>query len=98
MLELPTRPWTLAGTSAGSSRDDLARFWLAAPEDLLPSLWSSPVGETTRQLVRELNAQHSFTPDQIALRNAIGHYKPDFGADGYSVVDCQFPLFSSRSS
>ena len=72
MLELPTRPWTLAGISAGSRRDDLARFWLSAPEDLLPSLWSSPVGETTRQLVRELNAQHSFTPDQIALRNAIG--------------------------
>ena len=72
MLELPNHPWTLAGLAAGSDRDVLARFWLAAPEDLLPSLWSSPVGESTKQLVRALDQQFSFTPDQIALRNAIG--------------------------
>ena len=72
MLELPTQPWTLAGLSDGSSRDVLARFWLAAPEDLLPSLWSSPVGESTKQLVRQLDPKYPFTPDQIALRNAIG--------------------------
>ena len=72
MLELPNDPWTLAGLTAGSNRDVLARFWLAAPEDLLPSLWSSPVGESTKQLVRQLDSEYSFTPDQIALRNAIG--------------------------
>ena len=72
MLELPTKPWTLADTSASFNRDTLARFWLAAPEDLLPSLWSSSVGESTQQLVRELEPQFSFTSDQIALRNAIG--------------------------
>ena len=74
MLELPSHPWTLAGlpSGSGSSRDVLARFWLAAPEDLLPSLWSSPVGEATKQLVRQLDPQYAFTPDQIALRNAIG--------------------------
>ena len=72
MLELPIQPWTLTGLAAGSNRDDLARFWLAAPEDLLPSLWSSPVGESTKQLVRQLDPQYVFTPDQIALRNAIG--------------------------
>ena len=66
------QPWTLAGLSDGSSRDVLARFWLAAPEDLLPSLWSSPVGESTKQLVRQLDPKYPFTPDQIALRNAIG--------------------------
>ena len=72
MLELPNHPWTLAGLAAGSDRDVLARFWLAAPEDLLPSLWSSPVGESTKQLVRQLDFQYAFTSDQIALRNAIG--------------------------
>ena len=72
MLELPNDPWTLAGLTAGSNRDVLARFWLAAPEDLLPSLWSSPVGESTKQLVRQLDSQYAFGPDQIALRNAIG--------------------------
>ena len=72
MLELPTKPWTLADISASFNRDTLARFWLAAPEDLLPSLWSSSVGESTKQLVRELEPQFSFTSDQIALRNAIG--------------------------
>ena len=72
MLELPLQPWTLAGLADRSSRDVLARFWLAAPEDLLPSLWSSPVGESTKQLVLQLDPQYEFTPDQIALRNAIG--------------------------
>ena len=47
-------------------------FWLAAPEDLLPSLWSSPVGESTKALVRALTPQTSFTPDQVATREAIG--------------------------
>ena len=61
MLELPTKPWTLADISASFNRDTLARFWLAAPEDLLPSLWSSSVGESTKQLVRQLEPQFSFT-------------------------------------
>ena len=72
MFELPTQPWTLAGLADGSNRDVLARFWLAAPEDLLPSLWSSSLGEATKQLVRQLDPGYEFTPDQIALRNAIG--------------------------
>ena len=72
MLELPTHPWTLTGLSAGSSRELLARFWLSAPEDLLQSLWSSPVGESTKQLVRQLDPQYVFSPDEIALRDAIG--------------------------
>ena len=72
MLELPSASWSLSGLTAESHRDLLARFWLAAPEDLLPSLWSSPVGEATKQLVRQLDPQYVFTPDQIALRNSIG--------------------------
>ena len=71
MLELPSASWTVAGFLS-PQRDLLARFWLAAPEDLLPSLWSSPVGESTKQLVRQLDPKYVFTQDQIALRNAIG--------------------------
>ena len=50
----------------------MAAFWLAAPEDLLPSLWSSQVGETTRAMVRALKADTVFNADQVAFRNAIG--------------------------
>ena len=42
---LPEQPWLLNTCVQADQRDQLARFWLAAPEDLLPSLWSSPVGE-----------------------------------------------------
>ena len=50
----------------------MARFWLAAPEDLLPSLWGSPVGEATKALIRQLTPQTPFSSEQISLRNAIG--------------------------
>ena len=77
MFELPTDPWTLSGFSAGSNRDLLVRFWLAAPQDMLASLWSSPVGESTKQLVLQLDPEYAFSPDQISLRNAIGRRLQD---------------------
>ena len=49
---LPEQSWLLNSCVQNDQRDQLARFWLAAPEDLLPSLWSSPVGESTKALVR----------------------------------------------
>ena len=72
MLELPTHPWNVSGGSSGTHRDLIARFWLAAPQDLLSSFWSSSVGEATKQLVRELHPKYVFTQDQIDLREAIG--------------------------
>ena len=72
MLALPTEPWTSTEISAGSQRDLLVRFWLAAPEDLLHNFWLSPLGESTKRLVRELDPKYPFSPDQIALRDAIG--------------------------
>ena len=53
-------------------RDQLVSFWLAAPEDLLESLWSSPVGEVTKGMIRSLTPNTSFSPEQVSLRNAIG--------------------------
>ena len=50
----------------------MAAFWLAAPEDLLPSLWASPVGEVTKAMINSLKQDTDFSPDQVSLRNAIG--------------------------
>ena len=50
----------------------MAAFWLAAPEDLLPSLWASPVGEVTKAMIGSLKQDTDFSPDQVSLRNAIG--------------------------
>jgi hypothetical protein len=71
-MDLPQSTWSAASCGALGQRDALARFWLAAPDDLLPSLWASPLGDATRQLVRQLTPQSSFTPEQVALREAIG--------------------------
>ena len=72
MLQLPTQSWTLATCSNLNQRDQVAAFWLAAPEDLLPSLWSSPVGEVTKAMIRSLSPDSVFSPEQVSLRNAIG--------------------------
>lgn len=72
MERLPEQSWLLNSCVQNDQRDELARFWLAAPEDLLPSLWASPVGESTKALVRALTPQTSFTSEQVATRDAIG--------------------------
>ena len=72
MVQLPTSPWSLSTCANLNQRDQLVAFWLSAPEDLLQSLWSSPVGDTTKALIRSLNPETSFSPEQVALRNAIG--------------------------
>ena len=72
MLKLPTEPWRLATCSNLSQRDQLVAFWLAAPEDLLPSLWSSPVGEVTKEMIRSLKRDTVFSSEQVSLRNTIG--------------------------
>ena len=71
-MELPEQAWLLNTCVQADQRDQLARFWLAAPEDLLPSLWSSPVGEVTKSMVSALTPQTSFTPEQVSIRDAIG--------------------------
>ena len=54
--------------SARSARSFLA----CSAEDLLPSLWSSPIGEATKAMVRSLKQDTIFSPEQVSLRNAIG--------------------------
>ena len=72
MLQLPNQPWSLSSCANLNQRDQLAAFWLAAPEDFLPTLWSSPVGEATKAMVRALKADTVFSSEQVALRNAVG--------------------------
>ncbi|WP_254934381.1 hypothetical protein [Cyanobium sp. WAJ14-Wanaka] len=71
-MHLPHQAWSATSCAALDQRDALASFWLAAPDDLLPSFWASPLGEATKALVRQLHPQSSFTAEQVALRNAIG--------------------------
>ena len=72
MLQLPTQPWKLATCLNLNQRDQVVAFWLAAPEDLLPSLWSSPVGEITKAMISSLTPETVFSSEQVSLRNAIG--------------------------
>ena len=69
---LPMNAWTISSTVAGNRRDELAQFWLAAPDDVLESLWHSPVGDATRQLVAQLTPSTYLTPSQVELRNRLG--------------------------
>jgi hypothetical protein len=71
MVQLPSEPWSLATCVAQQQRDALVRFWIAAPADQLEALWSSPCGQATRELVRQLSAQHPFTPEQVSVRDAL---------------------------
>jgi len=64
--------WTVSSAVAGNRRDELAQFWLAAPDDILENLWHSPVGDATRQLVAQLTPSTYFTPAQVDLRNRLG--------------------------
>ena len=64
--------WTVSSAVAGNRRDELAHFWLAAPDDVIESLWHSPVGEATRQLVAQLTPSTYFTPSQVELRSRLG--------------------------
>jgi len=71
-VQLPSKSWLIASCASLEQRDELAAFWLAAPEDLLPSLWASPVGEATKAMVRALRSDSVFSAEQVGLRNAIG--------------------------
>ena len=73
-MELPLQGWSLSTCVSKNQRDELARFWLSAPDDLLPSLWSSPLGQATKDLIKQLDTDTSFTSEQVNLRDAIGQH------------------------
>ena len=63
--------WTVTNCVAGNKRDELAKFWLACPDDILENLWHSPVGDATRQLVAQLTPSTYLSPSQIEQRERI---------------------------
>ena len=70
-VELPLVAWNVAAPTE-PDREALIRFWLAAPVDLLPGLWQSTPGESTKHLVRQLSSATSFSAEQVKLRDEIG--------------------------
>lgn len=70
-VDLPLNPWSSAHCASLGQRLPLARFWVAAPEDLLASLFASPLGDATRQMVRQLTPQYVFTAEEVSFRNAL---------------------------
>ena len=66
---IPASAWS---SSSPDLRDHLIRFWLAAPTDLLESIWKSKIGEVTFSSVKDLTSNYPFTSDQVDLRNRLG--------------------------
>ena len=71
-MSVPSQPWNLDAPSSPGHRDHLIQFWLHAPLDQLEALWAGGFGVVSQRLVKELTPQYVFTPEQVALRNAIG--------------------------
>ena len=68
------KAWTITSAVAGNNREELANFWLSAPDDSIESLWGSLAGEATRELVAQLSTTTYFSDEQIALRNRMGAF------------------------
>jgi hypothetical protein len=78
-MQLPESIWNLGSCAAEGNRDALVRLWLAAPHDQLEAFWSSPLGSSTCDLVRQLRQNTQFTPAQVAMREALGGWFNEHG-------------------
>ena len=63
--------WTLSNAAAGQHREEVARFWIHAPEDALEMLWDSVFGEATRLLITQLTSSTAFSTGQLELRDEL---------------------------
>ncbi len=70
-VDLPQTAWSTQNLHAQGQREALVKFWLAAPTDLLETLWATPVGNATTELVRQLKDDSQLLPAQIDFRNRI---------------------------
>ena len=66
--------WSASSAVIRGERDRLILFWISAPDDLLESLWDSPAGQATRELVAQISPTTFFTESQIAQRNQLGQF------------------------
>jgi len=70
-MNLPSQPWSYAQAAALNHRDELMRFWLAAPVDQLEQLWNGGLGPLTKQLVTKLDSGTNFNVQQRSLRDEL---------------------------
>jgi len=71
LSSIPVQSWSSSHALRNGERDLLARFWLAAPEDLLETFWNGILGEATRGLIQQLNTEFPFTAEQVKLRDDL---------------------------
>ena len=69
---IPSEAWSLS--SSPKAREKLVDFWLLAPSDQLESIWNSSIGHITSSLIKSLDKDFDFTPDEIAIRNSLGSF------------------------
>jgi hypothetical protein len=63
--------WTLLDAITGNRRDELARFWINAPDDALEHLWCGPIGVATKNLIGQLTPNTQFSQAQLQLRGQL---------------------------
>ena len=75
--------WSLSDATAGQHREEVARFWIHAPDDALEMLWDSVFGETTRLLISQLTPLTAFSPAELQLREEmLGVMRQGFNQPG----------------
>ena len=73
-LTFAASPWLASSAVVRGERDNLVRFWLACPDDVLEPLWNGTLGQATREMVAQLTPTTFFTDQQITLRNQLGQF------------------------
>jgi len=73
-MDFPIESWSAASSVVRGQRDQLLRFWLSCPDDVLEALWSGAPGQATREMVAELSNTTFFTEPQVATRNRLGDF------------------------
>ena len=63
--------WSLSDAAAGQHREEVARFWIHAPDDALEMLWDSVFGEATRLLISQLTPLTGFSSAELQLREEL---------------------------
>ena len=63
--------WTLLDAITGNRRDELARFWINAPDDALEHLWTGPIGDATKNLIGKLTPSTQLSQAQLKLRGQM---------------------------
>ena len=76
-LQSVVESWSVSSAALRGHRDQLIRFWLSCPDDVLESLWAGSPGSTSREMIAQLSPTTFFTGEQVALRNRLGEFLRD---------------------